>query len=211
MKPELPAKLTNAEELKYFLIFRRFTKGVRYEKAREMLVMSAMKEAVGYLRSRANRQLSDGELMSLAYRALNRSVLNFDPTRPGSTSFLKYSKPYLRGYLYSEWRKRDKVKNHEPLPVEPDDDEEDIREQVQLPADEPRFDLIHTHERWKLIEPMLGRLNVHEQEVVRLCYFLGKTLAEIAEDRGVKRQSIQATHARALLKLRRILIRKKLL
>lgn len=213
--PEFAPKLSPAEETDLFKRMQRHKKGARYEKARSALVMSVMKEAVGYLRSRwVQHRFSDGDLISICYKALTRAASNFNPCHPDSVNFFRYSKPYLRGFVWAEYKRLTRLHGCTSINNTMDENSESEDSDVFPEGDalvDPAFDEIHTRERWAILQPFLEVLNEHEQEIIRLFYFSGLKLAEIADKRKVSRQAVQATHNRAILKIRRALIRKKLL
>jgi len=191
------------------------------ESDKNELTMSAMRQAIPYMRKCCRGKLSEGELYSLAYAGLLKAAKNF---RPGSLRFIGYAKPYLRGEISREWKSRDVVKSaslHESKPeyLKAKHDVEDrsnawtIEKGDPLPDSvEPEFELIELHEKWSFAEPIIAHcLNEHERTVLALHYSGGLSFEEISAMLvpRVSRSAVEAVHSRALRKVRNTLFRDK--
>jgi len=199
--------MTREQENAHALTLARYKTGAHREAAIEALVLGHMRDAFFYARRCCRAQFPDDDIYSFCYRALSRSVLNFQPDRQ---RYFAYSKPYIRGQIFREWRKLDTVKHsslHESPPVESENygDDDDHRHASEE-ASPPEFALIDTRERMKVIGPLLDRLNAREREVLVLHYDKGLNFAEIATRRGVSRAAIHSTHSRALRRVRNWLL-----
>ena len=196
------------------------------EYAKETLILHNLREAVVYSRAVSKGRLEDGELLSLCYKALIRAIGSF---KLGfETRFFGYSKPFIRGEICNEWKRKDAVKNSEgmeELSNAEDSPEVDTGfEQAAnhsgidgsnkspgqiVPTVEPDFDGIDLKEKWELIKPILGSLSGQEQTVIQLRYEAGYNFNDIGRMMGVTRSAIQQTHSRALKKVRNALMRQK--
>lgn len=195
-------KMTREQENQHAFTLARYKTGAHREAAIEALVLGHMRDAFFYARRCCRAQFPDDDIYSFVYRALSRSVLNFQPDRQ---RFFAYSKPYIRGQIFREWRKLDVVKHsslHE-LPGVGDEDEDLDSSEETTP---PEFGGIDVREKMKIIGPLLGRLNAREREVLVLHYDKGLNFAEIAIRRGVSRAAIHSTHSRALRRVRNWLL-----
>lgn len=182
------------------------------EAARETLILANLREAVHYLKGSAKtRSLSDGELLSAAYEGLQAAVVNFQPDR---IRFFAYAKAFVRGAASKARRAHNvvkRVRDTEPLPVEPTEDEVEDGElpcpQIipsELPPCElPDYEGLFARDEWARILPRLRKiLGPKQRAVLELHYLGGLNLREIADMLGVTRSDIQHTKQVALRMLR---------
>lgn len=182
------------------------------ENSKQSLVLATMRFAFVYAKRVTRSKLPDDELLSLCYAALAKSVKNY---KPGSQTFLNYSKVYLRGEAAATWRAKDVVrgayKHETPAP-----DSDEVPKPMSDDFAEPEFNNIHWKEKWGVIEPIIRRrLNLRERSILELRYRHGKNFREIGEilgdgGRPLTRSAVQLSHNKALLKLRNILLGKGL-
>lgn len=193
----------------------------------EKLVLHTIREAVTYSRRVCRGRFEDGELMGICWDALNRAAKHFDPSRQ---RFFAYSKPYVRGAIRKTQADRDIVKNsslHETdvesksvvcrsideteqkeiSPTLGSSDEQRIEgrqyERLEPDSVEPDFKGIDIREQWAMIEPLLTEcLSGTERMTIELYYKSGFTFAKIGSLLDLTKQGVQATHVRALKKLR---------
>lgn len=194
------------------------------------LVLHAMREAILYMTKCCRSKLPEDELCSLAYSALMKASENFRPGR--GTRFMGYAKVYLRGEISRAWKSKDVVRSasmHESLEEIPEKftyaevlDSENGLDTVlagkraentlasALGSADPEFELIDLHEKWTLIEPIIGQyLNEHERTILSLHYAGGLSFVEISKMvcPRVSRSAIQNSHGQALRKIRNVLMR----
>ncbi len=206
--------MTDAEERGCCQVLLRYRseKSLRRQAARETLICGNLKNAVHWMRKRAGDSHTEQELISLAYPALIRAASNFNPAKSNAVSFFRYAKIFLRAALHAEWKKSKRANAMSPLPDDCDfEDDEDgtLRPRTDDALITPPSEReIESRDLWHKIVPHLERLNAHERGILQLVYFKGMSFAEIARMSDVCRQGIAATHSRAILKLRRILIKK---
>src|SRR5689334_3591192 len=84
------------------------------------LVLHFVREAFAYAKTCCRGALEDDELLSLAYLALHQASENYDIKKSGGVRFFGYAKPYIRGQIHREWKKKDVVRNassHETIPL----------------------------------------------------------------------------------------------
>lgn len=137
-------------------------------------------------------------MVSAANLALMTAFEKFDH-RHGSR-FTSYLRPFIQGEISKLWKEH----FNSDIPVETLD---------KIGTEDPheaRND--EEHQGWMnevLSDTSRRVLNLHEQEILRLIYREGKSCAEIARTRTpkVSRAAIQATHSRALEKLRTAMTR----
>lgn len=195
------------------------TRGQELTVEPETLALHNMREGFFYAKKCCRAMLPDDEIYSAVYEALCKAANNF---KPGHIRFFAYAKPYVRGALSTVWREKNVVKrgnNAVKLLSESDADmsiterEEDADGITGIlfrekhipfpPSTEPDIDSIQLREEYKLLEPLLRSvLTDKEQTVIALKYKSGLTLQKIGELLDTSRPDIQATHARALKKLR---------
>lgn len=173
------------------------------------LAMSALHEALPYLRTVSNGRIAQDELMSIGYQGLYNAARNF---KPGRLRFFSYAKVYLRGQLSRRWRSQDTVRNaslHEDPEVR----------SVQATADndecaEPGYDLIEIKERWALVQPVMReKLTERERLIVELVTIGGYSFTKVGQlvIPKISRQATQVCYRNALKKVRLALTRKRAL
>lgn len=175
-------------------------------KIKQALVMSNMAGATDYMRRICRGAKTREELISLSYQALARAAENF---RAQGKSFLHYAKSYLRGEVARDWERRQVVRNAPNSSVV--EFSEEVLAEAHAPTffDELDFQSIETREETQALKRCLKRLTPYERQVIRMHYIEGKTFQDIGTMMKVGRSAVQATHAKAVLKMRRFLIRKK--
>lgn len=184
------------------------------QKDLDKLVLHSMREAVAYARHISKGHIEDGELISICYDVLNRGAKRW---KTGWARFFAFCKPGIRGYVHRSWRSKNVVKGvgsenmvppdtsnpsgHHVDLTGPWDDTEEITPEHEI--DNPRFEDIHTRERWEQMKPLVERIcTEREKAVLNLTYFSGRNFQEIAEMLDLTRSAIQRTHRVALRKIR---------
>lgn len=195
--PVQSEKLSRDNENFLARIIKMHATGKNRAKAIDTLVLHHMRDAFFYARRCCRASMSDDDIYSACYTALSRSAVNFEADRQ---SYFAFSKPYIRGQLAREWRKRDTVKHASEHYAEVDSTD-DLKPIVDDSV-EPEIDVINARDRWRMIEPLLSRLDDREQQILRLHYREDLNFVEIAKRRKVTRAAIQSAHARALRKIR---------
>lgn len=185
------------------------------EDARNELMMSLMKDAVNYGGSCCEWRISHGEITSFCWIAMSKALGNFDP-KLYRGNFFRYAKSYIRAEIRREWRARNPVEYGgripEANPTSGDEEHIDVLPEppVSMGVTEPEMDLIHLHERWELVRPLLATLTESERRVLVLREESGFTLAQIGNMMGCTMQNVRLTWLRALRKVRCKLMTKKL-
>lgn len=192
--------------------------------AREELVMLSLREAFAYLHGVSKGRTTPGEILSISFNALTRSAKNFSP---GMQTFFAYSKAYLRGELFKAWREDRVVKKGQVHSIEgwsnqefsPSDDGLarlglNYEGHEEGPAEyegnyEPGFEEIDSRERFGIIKPSLEKITAQERLVLELYYFGGMNFPQIGRLVSASPSAVQATHSRALRKVRKDLFRRK--
>lgn len=191
---------------------------------KETLILSSMREAFVYAKRCCRGKLPDDEVYSACYEALCEAARNFKPG--GTVRFFGYAKQYIRGRsgLAKVWCSKDVVRRGkttlwehgliESGKFEYQDEYEGaegitgvIRQSKEVllpPSVEPDIDCIQIREEYALLQPMLKQLTDKEQSVISLRYRSGLTFERIGGLLGTSPADSQATHARALRKLRRL-------
>lgn len=172
------------------------------ERAREYIVLHAIRQSFDYAKRLSRGKLPDDEVLSLVYSALSKSIVNF---KPGSQSFLNYSKAYIRGEISAVWRAKDVVRNayrHED-PIEPDETP------APLEPDnvDPEFNNIHWRELWHELEPLLReKLSKRQLLILEQHYRFGKSFQAVGDEIGITREAVRASHSKSLRKIRNELL-----
>jgi RNA polymerase sigma factor (sigma-70 family) len=182
------------------------TNRARREKIKLKLVMNNLPRAVDYMRRICRGARSTGEMVSMSYQALVRAAENF---RSQGKSFFHYSKAYLRGEVAREWERQQVVRNAGSAALIEFSEESLAEAHETTFFDELDFQSIETREEALSLKRCLRRLTPYERQVIRLHYIEGKTFQDIGTMMKVGRSAVQATHAKAVLKMRRFLIKKK--
>lgn len=166
----------------------------------ESIVLHAIVPAFKYAQQGCRGRLSPGELLSLCYVALTKAVKNF---KPNQQRFLSYARPYLRGELASEWRRKDTVRNAAKHETELPKDK--LPEPLEDNCVEPVFN--HWKEMWEKIEPIIrAKLTSRELLVLELNFKARLNYREIGERLGgLSRSRVQQIQQAAILKIRRAL------
>lgn len=167
---------------------------------REAIVLHAVVPAFKYAQQGCRGRLSPGELLSLCYVALTKAVKNY---KPNQQRFLSYARPYIRGELASEWRKKDTVRNAAKHETELPKDR--LPEPLEDNSVEPDLDSLHWKEMWSQIEPIIrAKLTSREILVLELMFKARLNYREIGERLGgLSRSRVQQIQQAAILKIRR--------
>lgn len=202
------------------------------EGAREKLILHNMREALLYAKKCSYGKLADGDLVSVCYLGLRDAASNFAPNK---IRFFGYSKPYIRGRIYSEFRSLRVVKKsdsvqHVATSVRPEVDDDltgtntpytpNYRDNLETeykplePESENfNFDLTQFREEWQLIEPLVQDiLSDKERMILELRYISGYNFRQIGDLFAVpvSRSHVQHIHGIALEKIRAELVKRKL-
>lgn len=181
-----------------------------------VLVLHNMREAFAYAYSVSKGNLEDGEVLSLCYSALRKAAFNF---KPAQIRFFGYAKPYVRGEVCLRFEDLKVVKHSEHLPLTPEDmhgDEAPDCETIQrdpeqsfpMPAVvDDHLPALYKKEDWERMRPIFSKLTEQERMVLELKYEGGYNFREMGELLDVSRSATEATHSRALRKIRCELMR----
>lgn len=186
------------------------------EDAINELVLHNMRDAFFYALACSRTLLAD-TVYSLCYAALRYSATNFQPRR---IRFVAFSKPYIRGEIYKTFEERKVVKNAETVSLVLENAEIDT---PSSDATREVMDLYHKascvdsdihgimiRDEWERIRPIfIEKLSEKERMVLELKYEGGFNFRQIGDLLRVSRSDTQATHTRALRKVRCVLLRKK--
>ncbi len=214
---QLPNEPLTAEEERIFSAQIKKRKGVA--KAIEQLTTRSLREAVLYLRELSKHQIEDdGELVSMAYKALERSARGFDSQH--GHRFFYFAKKALRGTLVEYWRGLETVKKGHSVSwdVAAADDRDKGRGGTDLGVDseptseiegrvEPDFSAIDRREEWAEIEKAMVVLTKFERAVVLFVKATGYSFQEVGEEFGYSRAWIGYTWNKAVAKLRAKLVK----
>lgn len=159
--------------------------------AREFLIQNHLLFAAMHARRLAKGQLSEPEVVSAANFALMTAFEKFDHTH--GSRFTSYLRPFIQGEISKLWKQHfsaeTSVPSTEKLEVTDPHGERSCEEHFEWLAE-------------ALGETCADVLNAHEREVLQFVYTQGRSFADVARHRGVSREAIRATHARAIEKLR---------
>lgn len=177
-----------------------------------------MREAFAYTMACSRGHGFDpGTILSMCWKALCYAATNF---QPGRIRFLAFAKPYLRSELYKAHEELKVVRNAECQTLMSDsisqnECAEDGDEAVCQTRDSETFleskvdvvesDLegIMSRDEWGVMVPVLqSRLSEKERMVLELKYQSGFNFRQIGDLLRVSRSDTQATHTRAINKVR---------
>lgn len=185
-------------------------------KDKEELVLRSLREAVLYMREMSKHKVEDGELVSLAYRALERSARNFKPNR--GHRFFHFAKKALRGCLAEHWRSLDPVKHGKSVGWDTQLEDEtknrhpDLEDPETTSEMEGRVDFDYTiidwEERWDEVLLAMNTLSRFERAIILFIKSTGLTFRETAEEFGCSRTWIGYRYNDAVQKIRAELDRK---
>lgn len=192
----------------------------RDRRAFDKLVLHNLREATLYAKHYCPPNLfSDGELVSLCYDVLAKSVPRYRPSF--GLRFFAFTKNRVRGAVKRHCATLDIVKHASSrrgkeaegptfLPFTGGKDQ--IAE--HLPEDDVvtctlggttdfDFESIHRVECWQQVHRAIKELlNPRQRMMLRLIYFCGFNMQDIGRMLGISRSAVQATHAAALEILR---------
>jgi len=196
------------------------------EDAINTLTMHNLREAFYYALA-CSRTLPPDEVYSLCYAALRYAATNF---KYRGARFFPYSKAYIRGEIYKTFNDRNVVKEAVCVPLRLEDEEkaraiEDLVEDGHFlhlrrdadknfiePTVESDLHGIAIRDEWARIKPIFrAKLSEKERMILELKFEGGLNFREIGDLLRVSRSDTQATHTRALRKIRCALMRKKAL
>lgn len=173
--------------------------------ALDKLALHNLQEAVIYVRHCSRGSIGQEEIISLCWIALRQAAKNYCHHKSKGIRFFSFSKPYLRGQISVERKRKLVVRNSEHKALDETNDNALVETTV-----EPDYSNIESAELSAcLIPAMFLVLNVRERAILILRYQSGFSFTEIGERIGFSRQSIQKVHAAALCKLRGALQEKK--
>lgn len=176
------------------------------------LVLHNMREAFIYAKKCCDSELSDDEIFSFCYEALQHARKNF---KPNMIRFFAYAKPYIRGLISRSRREKDVIRfprnGRQPHPFsELENVRAESEETEEMESVEPEFRLMALHEGLDLINPIIVRkLNAQEKMILELHYQSGFNFQKIGDLLGITRSAIQHAHSLALKKIRVELFRQK--
>lgn len=171
----------------------------------ELLVMSTMREAVVYARRVCKEHFQDDELVSLCYASLLRMAKRYDPAK--SSRFFVFAKIAVRGDVMRNFRKLDTVSNaFKANPVPWYDDPKPLESaEVQSCVSE-----VETKDQHAYVLRVIKKCcTEREQMVFSLAYKGELGFHEIAKLLGITRSAVQASHARAVRKVRNHIAREE--
>lgn len=183
------------------------------------LAIYNMREAFAYTMACSRGHGFDpGMILSMCWKGLCYAATNF---QPGRIRFLAFAKPYLRSELYKTHDELKVVRNAECQTLLPEVftveglPEDHFAANVCQTLDTERFlddkadivesDLegIMTRDEWHAMVPILqSRLSEKERMVLELKYQSGFNFRQIGDLLRVSRSDTQATHTRAINKVR---------
>jgi len=172
--------------------------------SRDFLIQNHMLFAAMHARRLSKGRLPDDEVLSGANLALMKAFEGFKYER--GNRFTSYLKPFIQGEISALWRKY-----FEALKESPGGPLREIGPPVEPINNDPHEEAIEwEHSRFltSLIADFKDVLNPHEQEIIDRHYLREESFADIARSRGVTREAIRASHARAIVKLKKALKRR---
>lgn len=180
------------------------------------LALYNMREAFSYGVSCA-RNLPGGVVFSLCWTALVAAATNFEA---GRIRFFAYAKPYVRGEVIKAFHAAKVVRHGETRALSPDsiltgevEGSEDVPLHFTMDTDElllAKADTVEAdtegimvRDEWSVLVPILqSRLSEKERMVLELKYQSGFNFRQIGDLLRVSRSDTQATHTRAINKVR---------
>ncbi len=199
---------------------RKVKFGSRTERqdAINFLVERSLRESVLLLRKMSKGRLGDGDLISIAYKALERSARSYSPVH--GKRFFYFAKKALRGVLIEHFRGNQVVKHSEfsamnwdeaavtckPKKMHPDI--EDVETTSELEGrSEPDFSSIYQKEDFQQVMKAMKCLNKFERGIVLFIRSTGYSFRETAEEFGCSRAWVGLCYNRAVEKLRAVLVK----
>jgi RNA polymerase sigma factor (sigma-70 family) len=196
----------------------RLKKNPNDHKAKELMVVHTLREAVIFLRELSGGRQTDGELVSVAYKALERSARGYRPEK--GKRFFYFAKKALRGVLVEHWRSLETVKHAKQSVgwLEATDrtkarqihpDLEDLETTHELEGrTEADFGGINQREDFDRVLGAMKCLTKFERALVLFIRATGFGFREAAEEFGCSRAWVGLCYNRALDKLRAVLVKK---
>lgn len=205
---KLPVEPLTVEQEKHYAA--RIKKRSGDSEAINFLVTHTLREAVLYLRELSKHKVEDGELLSMAYKALQRSAKNFNPKH--GKRFFYFCKKALRGVLTEYWRGLETVKRGHAIPWDTvplfreQNKHPDIEDPETTAEIEGRTEFDYTPidwaERWVDVERAMCVLTDFERAVILILKATGLSFREVGEELGCSRAWVGLTANRAIQKIR---------
>lgn len=190
------------------------------EAAREYLIRNHLLFAMMHAETLVGGRLPRNEVTSAANFALMKAYERFDYRK--GFKFNTYLRPFIRGEISELWRSKfsggipdpslgskeytgnDGIKGLAMGGLDPLDNDRLVPtvEHEAEGEDLKRFNIEQLKEALKV-------LNKKDAALIRMVYVQGKSMADVARQRGVSRAAVQATHTKIMGKLRKILKRAK--
>jgi RNA polymerase sigma factor (sigma-70 family) len=196
----------------------RIKKNPKDSDAIEFLVVHSLREAVLFLRELSRGRQSDGELVSIAYKALERSARSYAPAK--GKRFFYFAKKALRGVLIEHWRSLETVKhanasvNWEEAATQikshklhPDLEDPEATSSLEGHIDAD-FSSIYSKEDFERVLEAMKCLTKFERALVMFIRATGFGFREAADEFGCSRAWVGLCYNRALDKLRAVLQKK---
>lgn len=190
------------------------------EEARTFLIHNHLLFASMQAQRLNSGQLPKNEVISAANFAVMKAYETFDYTR--GFRFTTYLRPFIRGEISALWKSKfaggiadpsfggpsafradDRVSNHKDCSVQ--FKERGMTHNPEPEEDHPAEELDLKRFNGKAVVAAVSKLTKSEQALIRQVYVQEKSLADIGRERGVSRAAVQATHARIIKKLKRLL------
>jgi len=195
----------------------RFGKPAERAEGIEFLVVRSLRESVLLLRKMSKGRLDDGELISIAYKALERSARSYNPSK--GKRFFYFSKKALRGVLIEHFRGNEVVKHAEkpaasweeavstsrPRKSHPDLEDPETTSELEGRSDAD-FSTIYQKEDFEQVTRAMKCLNHFEKAIVLFIRATGYSFRETAEEFGCSRAWVGLCYNRAIEKLRAVLV-----
>jgi RNA polymerase sigma factor (sigma-70 family) len=222
----LPKKQLNTEQENELAarIQAAKAKGIEDDDSINELALHAMREAFYYGLACAKKLPADA-VYSLCYTGLHAAARNF---APNMIRFFAYSKAYVRGEIYRAYEDLKVVRKAEHQTLAPDtctEDEATEDHKMSLNTSDTyevskRFlksDIVESalpdimaRDDWSVLKPIMDdKLSEKERMVLQLTYEGDLNFRQIGDLLNVSRSDAQATHTRAIKKLRCVLARKR--
>ncbi len=181
------------------------------------LVERSLREAVLLLRGMSKGRLNDGELVSIAYKALERSARSYSPKY--GKRFFYFAKKALRGVLIEYFRGNEVVKHAEkpalnweeandasskPKKFHPDVEDTETTSELEGRS-EADFSAIYRKEDFEQVLKAMKCLNKFERGILMFIRATGYSFRETAEEFGCSRAWVGLCYNRAIEKLRAVL------
>jgi len=182
------------------------------------MVEHSLREAVVFLRELSGGRLTDGELVSIAYKALERSARSYRPQK--GKRFFYFAKKALRGVLIEYFRSLETVRHGDKSvnwdeaieqtygrKKHPDIEDPETTSELEGRTD-PDLQSIYQKEAFEDVLRAMKCLTKFEKALVLFIRATGFSFRETAEEFGCSRAWVGLCYNRALDKLRAVLVKK---